>query len=141
MLASHSYAGCLIENVNSLSNQMGYGANPTQNYAQWRLQPGHATSTGALRLDFVAFSYHHGLAGIIDNEALRKEIQIHKVRMHARTHPANPPTHLHTHTCARAEDRSRRGHACCERHSVIAAPARWLPASALSRPACEHAMC
>ena len=75
--AQVSYSGCLIENVNSLAAHYSLGYSPgwSSNYQQAQ---GWLTSNGYPRLDVVTFSYHHALCPLIDEAALRKEIQIYQ---------------------------------------------------------------
>jgi len=75
--AQISYTGCLIENINSLSsnNSLGYysGWNnsfiESSNWMTPRMNP---------KLDIVIVPYHHPIAPLIDENTLRKEIQIYK---------------------------------------------------------------
>ena len=75
--AQISYSGCLVENVSSLANagSLGY-------YSGWeganQQARGWLTSGGNRKLDIVIFTYHHALGPLVDEEALRKEIQIYK---------------------------------------------------------------
>ena len=66
-----------LKNVSSLANasSLGYysgwqGAN--QQARSWLTTDGHP------KLDIVIFTYHHALGPLVDEEALRKEIQIYK---------------------------------------------------------------
>ncbi|MBC8479006.1 MAG: hypothetical protein H8D46_00965 [FCB group bacterium] len=75
--AQISYGGCLIENVMSLANHNSLGYSPGwqnsfQEARSW------LTTGGYPRLDVIIFPYHHSLAPLIDENALRKEIQIYK---------------------------------------------------------------
>lgn len=92
MGAQVSYSGCLIENINSLSNnnyQNGlYQKNWNITYSQERLKK---TSGGFPKLDLVSFTFHHTLGSLIDKNSLKKviffflmiinekEIEIHKI--------------------------------------------------------------
>ncbi|MBN1766317.1 MAG: hypothetical protein JW860_13740 [Sedimentisphaerales bacterium] len=75
--AQISYSGCLVENVASLANagSLGY-------YTGWENANREArnwfTSGGHRKLDIVIFPYHHVLGPLVDERALRKEIQIYK---------------------------------------------------------------
>ncbi|MDX2147641.1 MAG: carbohydrate-binding protein [Planctomycetota bacterium] len=78
--AQVSYSGGLIENIWSLgdANQLGYSGSWTAN---WRAARGWMTSTPANnkpRLDMVLFSFHHALLPLLDDAAVRKEIQLYK---------------------------------------------------------------
>ncbi len=72
-----SYSGCLIENVQSLAfnGSLGYSGGWENNFQE---AIGWQTSGGFPKLDIVIFPYHHALSPLIDEEALRKEIQIYK---------------------------------------------------------------
>ena len=75
--AQISYSGCLVENVNSLANvgSLGYNVgweNANREVRNW------TTSGGHRKLDIVIFTYHHALGPLVDEESLRKEIQIYK---------------------------------------------------------------
>ena len=75
--AQISYSGCLVENVQSLADagSLGYCTNwqsANQQARNWLTSGGHP------RLDIVIFTYHHALGPLIDEAALRKEIQIYK---------------------------------------------------------------
>jgi len=75
--AQISYSGCLVENVESLAN-----ANSLGYYAGWENANREARNTlttgGHRKLDIVIFSYHHALGPLIDEQSLRKEIQLYK---------------------------------------------------------------
>lgn len=75
--AQISYSGGLIENITSLgnANQLGYG--PTW-YASNRTARSWTTSGGKPRLDIVIFPFHHALLPLLDDDAVRKEIQLYK---------------------------------------------------------------
>ena len=79
MGSSTSFAGDLIENLNSLgsANSDGYNSCWSAYYAEQRAS--QKTSGGFPRLDFVSFAYHHALAPITTKRALDVEIAIHKV--------------------------------------------------------------
>jgi Glycosyl hydrolase family 57 len=75
--AQISYSGCLVENVESLANASSLGyydgwENANREARNW------LTSGGNRKLDIVIFPYHHALGPLVDEEALRKEIQIYK---------------------------------------------------------------
>jgi len=73
--AQASYAGCLIDNVASLGAHTSLGYSPSWNQgirqARTWLTPG-----GFPRLDMVLTPYHHSIAPLLDDEALRMEIRI-----------------------------------------------------------------
>jgi hypothetical protein len=75
--AQISYSGCLVENVESLANAYSLGYSPGWESANQQAR-GWTTSGGHRKLDIVIFTYHHALGPLIDEEALRKEIQIYK---------------------------------------------------------------
>ncbi len=75
--AQSSYGGCLIENVASQGEHgfNGYSSgwmNPIRTARNW------TTSDGYPRLDMVLFPYHHCLAPLVDEDALRMELRIQK---------------------------------------------------------------
>jgi Glycosyl hydrolase family 57 len=75
--AQVTYPGDLIENIGSLAGRFnGYNSDWNATYNAFFNQ--HSTSTGAPRMDLVAFTYHHALAAIIDRASLAMEIAIHK---------------------------------------------------------------
>ena len=75
--AQISYTGCLIENINSLSlnNSLGYYSGWNNSFIESRnwMTPGMNP-----KLDIVIVPYHHPIAPLIDENTLRKEIQIYK---------------------------------------------------------------
>jgi len=75
--AQVNYSGCLIENVNSLANasQWGYSNTWASNF---RTARNWTTSGGKPRMDIVGFTMHHALSPLIDENCLRKQIQVHK---------------------------------------------------------------
>jgi|GEM_PF-1389365 len=75
--AQVSYSGCLIENINSLAktNKWGYG-NGWENSI--KTARGWKTNGGFPRLDLMGFSMHHALSPLVDENALRKQLQAHK---------------------------------------------------------------
>lgn len=76
--AQISYSGGLIENIQSLGNagQLGYSATW---YAQLREARGWSTTgQGSPRCDLVVFPFHHPLLPLLDEAAVRKEIQLYK---------------------------------------------------------------
>ena len=75
--AQISYMGCLAENVSSLGSHSSYGYSPSWNSANQQAR-GWTTSGGQPRLDIVIVPYHHALAPLIDENALRKEIQLYQ---------------------------------------------------------------
>jgi len=74
--AQVNYSGCLIENVQSLADagQWGYSSGWQGNFQTAR---SWQTSGGNPRMDMTAFTFHHALAPLIDENALHKEIQTH----------------------------------------------------------------
>ncbi len=75
--AQISYSGCLVENVESLANAGSLGYSPGWETANQEARNWLTTGSNR-RLDIVIFPYHHALGPLIDEEALRKEIQIYK---------------------------------------------------------------
>ena len=75
--AQVNYSGCLINNVNSLSenNQWGYYPNWQNSFVEAR---GWTTTGGNPRMDIVGFTFHHSLAPLLSERVLRKEIQAHR---------------------------------------------------------------
>ncbi len=75
--AQVSYSGGLIENIMSLgaAGQLGYGSGWN---APFREARGWSTIGGKPRLDVVLFSFHHALLPLLDDSAVRKEIQLYK---------------------------------------------------------------
>ncbi len=78
--AQVNYSGCLIENVNSLANAgaWGYSQGWQNNFIEaknWK------TSGGQPRMDLTGFTFHHALAPLISERALRMELQTHKFIM------------------------------------------------------------
>jgi hypothetical protein len=78
--AQISYSGGLIENITSLgnANQLGYGSGWNTNFRAARGWNTAASGTNKPRLDVVLFSFHHGLLPLMDDAAIRKEIQLYK---------------------------------------------------------------
>lgn len=77
--AQVSFSGCLMENVDQLSQQQQWGYAPgwQKNYITANSM---RTSDGLFpRLDLVQFPYHHSLATLVDKASLKKQIQIHQV--------------------------------------------------------------
>lgn len=75
--AQVNYSGCLIENVNSLANAgvWGYNKGWENDFAEaknWK------TSGGQPRMDLTGFTFHHALAPLISERALRMELKTHK---------------------------------------------------------------
>ena len=75
--AQVNYGGCLIENIQSLSNAgvWGYVPNWTNSVVEaqnWQ------TSGGFPRMDITGFTWHHTLSPLVSDRVLRKEIQGHK---------------------------------------------------------------
>lgn len=75
--AQMSYSGCLAENVGSLGSHSSYGYSPTWHSGN-RQARGWTTPGGHPRLDIVIFPYHHSLAALVDEAALRMEIRLAK---------------------------------------------------------------
>jgi hypothetical protein len=78
--AQVSFSGGLIQNIWSLgdANQLGYSSNWT---SHWRTARGWNTAAAGAnkpRLDMVLFSFHHALLPLLDESAVRKEIQLYK---------------------------------------------------------------
>ncbi len=75
--AQVSYSGGLIENIDSLGSagQLGYSSGWYNSYREAR---GWTTSGGKTRCDIVIFPFHHPLLPLIDDSALRKEIQLYQ---------------------------------------------------------------
>ena len=75
--AQISYTGCLIENINSLSSN-----NSLDYYSGWNnsfIESSNWMTPGMNpKLDIVIVPYHHPIAPLIDENTLRKEIQIYK---------------------------------------------------------------
>lgn len=76
--AQVNYSGCLIENVNSLANASvwGYNQGLQNDFTQaknWK------TSGGQPRMDLTGFTFHHALAPLISERALRMELRTHKL--------------------------------------------------------------
>ena len=78
--AQVSFAGALIENIQSLAgagwNGGRYGANWYQSY---RDAMGWTTSGGRRRLDAVNVGAHHVINPLADDAVFRRELQVHKV--------------------------------------------------------------
>lgn len=76
--AQISYSGSLIENISSLgaSGQLGYSSTW---YSALRQARGWSTVGQAKpRCDIVVFPFHHPLLPLLDDSAVRKEIQLYK---------------------------------------------------------------
>jgi hypothetical protein len=79
MGAQVSFSGCLIENVSSLAEAGWNGGRYAPDwYSDYIEARNWSTSGGNPRLDLVAFTYHHAIAPLLDENTFRKEIQIHK---------------------------------------------------------------
>jgi len=75
--AQVNYGGCLIENIQSLSNANAWGYVP--NWTQWVIEAqGWQTSGGFPRMDITGFTWHHALSPLLSDRVLKKEIQGHK---------------------------------------------------------------
>lgn len=75
--AQVNYSGCLIENVNSLANAgvWGYNQGWQNDFIEaksWK------TSGGQPRMDLTGFTFHHALAPLISERALRMELKTHR---------------------------------------------------------------
>ncbi|MFO0839441.1 MAG: carbohydrate-binding protein [Phycisphaerae bacterium] len=83
-----SFSGGLIENVTSLgnANQLGYG--PTW-YQSFRTARSWQTAGGVPRMDIVLFPFHHPLLPLVDENTVRKEVQLYK-QAYAATWGASP---------------------------------------------------
>ena len=75
--AQVSYSGGLIENIQSLggAGQLGYSSGW---YNSLREARGWTTSGGKPRCDIVLFGFHHPLLPLLDDSAVRKEIQLYR---------------------------------------------------------------
>ncbi|HMU37445.1 MAG TPA: hypothetical protein PKE31_00390 [Pseudomonadota bacterium] len=75
--AQLTYAGVLVENISALgaANQLGYSPAWNQALRQTRSQK---TSGGKQRLDFLQFSFHHGLLPLLDPEVAKVELLLHQ---------------------------------------------------------------
>ncbi|WP_083629217.1 starch-binding protein [Tenacibaculum agarivorans] len=73
-----NYSGCLIENVNSLADAGVWGY-----YRGWQNEFIQArdwkTSGGQPRMDLTGFTFHHALAPLISERALRMELKTHRI--------------------------------------------------------------
>jgi hypothetical protein len=78
--AQITYSGGLIENISSLgnANQLGYGPGWFNDFRTARSWYTGAASNNKPRLDIVLFSFHHALLPLLDDAAVRKEIQAYK---------------------------------------------------------------
>lgn len=75
--AQVNYGACLIENIQSLSDNNAWGY--VSDWTQWvKEAQGWQTSGGFPRMDVTAFSWHHVLSPLVSDRVLRKEIQGHK---------------------------------------------------------------
>jgi len=84
-----SFSGGLVENIFSLgaANQLGYS--PIW-YSSFREARGWTTSGGKPRLDLVIFPFHHPLLPLLDESAVRKEIQLYQA-LYADAWGGSPP--------------------------------------------------
>ena len=79
--AQVSFSGGLIANIQSFADaggQLGYG---TGWFNPWRQARGWQTNTPGAdfpRMDMVLFSFHHALLPLVDGDAIRKELALHK---------------------------------------------------------------
>lgn len=78
--AQVNYSGCLIENVNSLADAgaWGYSNGWENNFIEaknWK------TSGGQPRMDLTGFTFHHALAPLISERALKMELKTHRYIM------------------------------------------------------------
>jgi hypothetical protein len=78
--AQITYSGGLIENIMSLggANQLGYGPFWYNDFRTARSWSTATASNNKPRLDVVLFSFHHALLPLLDDAAVRKEIQAYK---------------------------------------------------------------
>jgi hypothetical protein len=78
--AQVTYSGGLIENISSLgnANQLGYGPGWFNDFRTARSWYTSAAGASKPRLDVVLFSFHHALLPLLDDAAVRKEIQAYK---------------------------------------------------------------
>ena len=77
--AQVSFAGALIENVKSLGdNGWNGGRYASSWYADYRTARSWTTSGGRRRLDMVLVAAHHPIAPLMDENALRREIEVAK---------------------------------------------------------------
>lgn len=75
--AQVNYGACLIENIQTLSDNNAWGY--VSNWTQWvKEAQGWTTSGGFPRMDVTGFSWHHVLSPLVSDRVLRKEIQGHK---------------------------------------------------------------
>lgn len=75
--AQVNYGGCLIENIQSLSDAGAWGY--VSNWTQWVMEAQNwQTSSGFPRMDVTGFTWHHVLSPLVSDRVLRKEIQGHK---------------------------------------------------------------
>ncbi len=76
--AQISYSGGLIENISSLgsANQLGYTPGWLSAFREAR--GWNTTVSSKPRLDIVVFPFHHALMPLLDESAMRKEIQLYK---------------------------------------------------------------
>lgn len=78
--AQITYSGGLIENIMSLggASQLGYSPSWNNDIRTARGWSTSASGTNKPRLDVVLFSFHHGMLPLLDDSAVRKEIQLYK---------------------------------------------------------------
>ncbi|MBS0197179.1 MAG: hypothetical protein JSR77_10515 [Planctomycetes bacterium] len=78
--AQITYSGGLIENITSLGNagQLGYGSGWYNDFRTARSWFTGASGVNKPRLDVVLFSFHHAMLPLLDDAAVRKEIQLYK---------------------------------------------------------------
>ncbi|MEY8847607.1 starch-binding protein [Psychroserpens sp. XS_ASV72] len=75
--AQVNYGGCLIENIQSLSDAGAWGYVPNWTSSVIEAQ-NWQTSGGFPRMDVTSFTWHHSLSPLVSDRVLRKEIQGHK---------------------------------------------------------------
>lgn len=77
--AQVSYSGGLIENITSLGNASQLGYSPTW-FSSNRTARSWLTSgpNARPRLDIVVFPFHHALMPLLDESAMRKQVQLYK---------------------------------------------------------------
>lgn len=86
--AQVSFSGGLIENLTSLGNANQLGYSPTW-YGAAREARAWSTAGGKPRMDIVNFPFHHPLLPLVDENTVRKEIQLYK-RVYADAWGASP---------------------------------------------------
>ncbi len=80
--AQVNYSGALIENVNSLSGNLGGYFSGWQN--SFIQAHGWTTSAGKPRMDIVNFTFHHALAPLMTTRTVQMEIMLHQYAVQQR---------------------------------------------------------